>query len=177
MASDQYEIPDFSPLREALDAADAARVPEVELGRYQQLEAIGAEVDVRREAAVVEARRGRMWRRATDPFSLNERSPLDAVIDTEGLRAGQAFNLPGARFWMGKRHELDRPGIRHWYFAYESKGQPPIYIHYEVTADSIQKFYNGQLQVLSLDEEERLVDAIGTYLELTYPDAAHSKAA
>lgn len=177
MASDQYEIPDFSPLREALNAADAARAPEVESGRYRQLEAIGAEIDIRREAAVVEARRKRMWRRATDPFSLNERSPLDAVIDAEGLRAGRAFNLPGARFWLGKKHELDRPGVRHWYFAYEPKGQPPVYIHYEVTSDSIQKFYNGQLQPLSAEEEGRLADAISAYLEFTYPDGVGSKAA
>ncbi|MCD8561708.1 hypothetical protein LRY29_01415 [Candidatus Saccharibacteria bacterium] len=91
MASDQYEIPDFSPLREALDAADAARyTPETQPDAYGFIEAIQNDVDMMREKALASGKLlGRGWLSVMEPFALNTRPSIDRLIELESRVAGK----------------------------------------------------------------------------------------
>lgn len=161
MANDQYHIPGSeSPLREALNAADAVLyTPETQPEAFQLIKDIEDRTDSYRETALVAKPKVSPWLKAVKPFVLVPKSPYEKLVEKEEVIGGglmkKAENIVSQRFWYHDNGD--------WFYESIDTQKNVTVIRFQTTASSIHKIFNGVEVPFAEGELEQFIELTALY--------------
>lgn len=155
MNHDQYQIPASpeapsyeSSLHDVLRIADSCQYnPETQPEAFQFIKDIEQRIHQYRDEALKADVKKSIFQRAVLPyaFGVNVKSPLERLVDAEGVAGGQLFKANPAepvtseRFWYHGEYR----GRGDWYYERVDTRKVRTVLNFQTTSTTIEKLANG----------------------------------